>query len=705
MASKNANSLLNHKGFSRNKKRKPEMDDDSSGDDDSSIDSNEKLNSGTAKEKPKKKSGKLKVIMPPTYAAQAKVTHLLGRQEKVCIEFFDTTCENVMSYVNMKSGECIRVPHHRWKCKLCPNDYYETFQIKTGHSNPYRHLTHGHFNKDAEKLNAHCEKAKAASGDGTKGPLLDFISVDTRSPKQRAIVAWVNFIVKTNQPLNSIEDPDMRDFSKFPDVPLSISVLKEVLLQMVELVEERIGKDMKEAGIGSVMHDGWTKARTHCIGLLALFNKAMKSLENGKPVTSRELKIVLLAVSPLHQPHNEEDEEDMPLEAVKFAVPEMARFMIDTFRYYKNDCKEWSLNQCADNTNLNPAVAKELKIAHVGCMSHKLNLDVNEMIDTDPILSDLLENVHDVMNLSRSLKNAAILRNLTTLVVSTPNKTRWSGKSDMLAKCKRMHGSLQEAADADGSTEGLSKKILRTVAHKKSVEKQDKKLKIFNEATKLLQRRGTDATLSKCRNVMDMLMQKIETVNSDGNREHVLFNCGFKGSRVKLQGTLSPHWNFESAVCKIQSGRESELTFEERQTVRRALKKKSTSEDSYDDSVGGSGAGLGSPSLFAEVIQKEQQTQTSDVVEDTSDCVNLDFVVGSAAEIERVWSMANFILVKERNSMSPIMFEALIFLKFNFSYWDDALILKAYSKALNKQRSERLEKRLEELQEEEELES
>ena len=93
------------------------------------------------------------------------------------------------------------------------------------------------------------------------------------------------------------------------------------------------------------------------------------------------------------------------------------------------------------------------------------------------------------------------------------------------------------------------------------------------------------------------------------------------------------------------------------------------------------------------------------MVEDTQDCVNLDFVVGSAAEIERVWSMANYILVKERTSMSPIMFEALIFLKFNVSYWDDALILKAYSKALNKQRSERLEKRLEELQVEEELES
>jgi len=270
-------------------------------------------------------------------------------------------------------------------------------------------------------------------------------------------------------------------------------------------------------------------------------------------------------------------------------------------------------------------------------------------IDADPVLSDLLENVHDVMTVSRSLKNTAILRNLTTLVVSTPNETRWSGKADMLAKHKRMHGSLQEAADAEGSTEGLSNKILRTVAHKKSVEKQDKKLRIFNEATKLLQRRGTDATLSKCRTVMDMLMQKIETVNSDGNREHVLFNCGFKGSRVKLQGTLSPNWKFESAVCKIQSGRESELTFDERQTVRRALKKKLMSQDSdnsSDDSVGASGAGpaSGSPSLFAEVLQKEQQTQASDKVEDTSDCVNLDFVVGSAAVIERVWSMANWLL-------------------------------------------------------------
>jgi len=58
-------------------------------------------------------------------------------------------------------------------------------------------------------------------------------------------------------------------------------------------------------------------------------------------------------------------------------------------------------------------------------------------------------------------------------------------------------------------------------------------------------------------------------------------------------------------------------------------------------------------------------------------------------------------VVKERTSMSPATFEALIFLKFSVGCWDDALILKACSKALNKQRLERLENRLEELQVEE----
>jgi len=73
--------------------------------------------------------------------------------------------------------------------------------------------------------------------------------------------------------------------------------------------------------------------------------------------------------------------------------------------------------------------------------------------------------------------------------------------------------------------------------------------------------------------VLGTLMQNIEVANADENRGHALFKCGFKGNRVKLQGTLSPNWKFESAVCKIQKGRESELTLEEKWTVCRALKK------------------------------------------------------------------------------------------------------------------------------------
>lgn len=44
--------------------------------------------------------------------------------------------------------------------------------------------------------------------------------------------------------------------------------------------------------------------------------------------------------------------------------------------------------------------------------------------------------------------------------------------------------------------------------------------------------------------------------------------------------------------------------------------------------------------------------------------INCDFIYGSCAEVERLWSLANYILTDERKgNMSPVMFEAILFLK------------------------------------------
>jgi len=76
--------------------------------------------------------------------------------------------------------------------------------------------------------------------------------------------------------------------------------------------------------------------------------------------------------------------------------------------------------------------------------------------------------------------------------------------------------------------------------------------------------------------------------------------------------------------------------------------------------------------------------------------VNLDCVVGSAAEVERLWSMANCILTNQRKSLAPVMLEALLFLKHNREHWDEGLVMEAHRAARASLKNDRLEKLLSE---------
>ncbi len=45
--------------------------------------------------------------------------------------------------------------------------------------------------------------------------------------------------------------------------------------------------------------------------------------------------------------------------------------------------------------------------------------------------------------------------------------------------------------------------------------------------------------------------------------------------------------------------------------------------------------------------------------------INCDFIFGSVAEVERLWSLAKYIIADTRKSTSPLVFEAILFLKVN----------------------------------------
>lgn len=67
--------------------------------------------------------------------------------------------------------------------------------------------------------------------------------------------------------------------------------------------------------------------------------------------------------------------------------------------------------------------------------------------------------------------------------------------------------------------------------------------------------------------------------------------------------------------------------------------------------------------------------------------MDLRFILGSAAHIERLRSIEKYMEPENRNSMSPHMLEANLFLRENVRFWDAQLV----SKAIHMARSERSE--------------
>ena len=52
-------------------------------------------------------------------------------------------------------------------------------------------------------------------------------------------------------------------------------MITKVFYNLVEIVEDVIKKEMKEAGYGAIMHDGWTKFATHYVGIFAQYNRTV----------------------------------------------------------------------------------------------------------------------------------------------------------------------------------------------------------------------------------------------------------------------------------------------------------------------------------------------------------------------------------------------------------------------------------------------
>ena len=97
------------------------------------------------------------------------------------------------------------------------------------------------------------------------------------------------------------------------DNKFSQKMVQKIIFNLVPMAEAGIAAEMKEAGCGAIMHDGWSKFGTHYVGLFAQYNR--KIYQNiGKTVATTMMPTnVLLSMRPMSCVAEEEryvDEDD-----------------------------------------------------------------------------------------------------------------------------------------------------------------------------------------------------------------------------------------------------------------------------------------------------------------------------------------------------------------------------------------------------------
>ena len=505
---------------------------------------------------------------------------------------------------------------------------------------------------------------------------------DTLSERENSIISYVSYIVLENCPFSIVTSKTYRRFNKY-QCAVTVETIQETLLKLVELVELRIAKEMENTK-GALLFDGWSKRGVHYVALIASYMKEISVRRGNIMSTDYEQRLSLIALSPMAKiptsceeqnckiEEERNDNNDIDDEAVSFNAATHLEFMRDNLSFFKCDFDEWIICLISHNCSTNRKIAKDCGKPLVGCLNHKLNLQVNQMIRNMPELKKQIDSVHNTMAAARNgLKNAAVLRNLTELHPIVPNDTRWSGKSLMLSRYVTIRDDLLTAS----RNKNASLQIDSSSNFFTKVKNSQRMLSEINIVTQLLQTEGR--TLSACRGDIEILLKEIEKSVDKPDRK--LYNCKLTDEYLAVNSHLSTNPLFETAVVKLQEGQANQLTRGEKRAVKMLLKAstKPTSDVDDDDN----------DSSIAQQLAKRRK------FDDNEKYICSDFIIGSAAEVERIWSSAKHILTDTRNRMKPLIFEAIIFLKKNERLWDDRLIAEAVRSAI----SDRTKKRIDEL--------
>ena len=264
----------------------------------------------------------------------------------------------------------------------------------------------------------------------------------------------------------------------------------------------------------------------------------------------------------------------------------------------------------------------------------------------------------------------AILQSLTMYTPILYNKTRWSGKHHILKRFIEICDALIEAQDNPESTFDLN----ATPYFINRVKKHEKILNRINITTKVMQ--SEYHTLLECREDLDMLIEDMDL--NCNNSSHDLYKNKLGKLYIAEDSKKLEHIAFESGVCKIQNDDVNEMTTEEHNACK-CLLISNTTENTEDSNV------------VSNSYEERRNSFKRRKKNKSHDYGNCNFILGSAAVVERLWSIADRIIDGNRARTSPSLMEAMLFLRENRKFWDIDVIQEAFHKTPSLRVTENLE--------------
>jgi hypothetical protein len=587
------------------------------------------------------------------------------------------------------------------------------FRDKAGYSNPLNHIKKCCFSDDKSiMIDAYWE---AKVGTKIQSNLGEYFEVPTKSPgasiirtkKDHELFDWVEMIVMKNWAACCVEDSLYRSKMKH-DNKFSIKTVRAVIVAMTCAVEVKLAAEMKAAGKGSIVHDAWTKFGTHYLGLFSTYMATRQYLFEGSMLTIYKPIISLLSVSPLHTIASEsqdeddsDDSEDME-EATNFtARAHQLHIEHILSNYYDMDTAKWITNQTADSASVNLKLAKLMNIPHVNCENHLLNNEVKLWLANSTVEENndnarsfgpgtVVGYIHRTMLDLKTNKSRALLRTKTELAPTIGNETRWSSSHSMMTKWGRIEEACGAASTEDNATIVMPPSNL---LFRRAARNTTKMLADINSVTVKLQERALP--LHKCRDLQDLLIDTAQRGREDQVSPWI--NNTFGTVYIDPESDKRPSKAFVNATIKMQKRVEHTLLTSERSAISKWLKKAPTNDNRRTMSLADR---LKNPEPRGEKRTAEQLHGQDN--HDADNC--LDHVIGSAAEVERLWSEARYIMTTSRSRMAPIFFEAVLFLRCNRYLWDEKTVQEALLAVKDDQKMDRLEKKLQELNVEEQSE-